>query len=204
MINMIAAISKNNQIGLNNHMPWHIPEDLAYFKQVTLGHPVIMGRKTYESIGNLLPNRHNIILTQNPSFSLPESSITTEAILAPASALSPPNSYPISSSMNIGTRVDIVHSISEVFALLPNNLPSFIIGGGEIYRTFLPYADRLYLTIIHQTISGDTSFPSFEEDFHCISSTPGKENSNNNLCYDFTIWERKNKSKYTKKAASTF
>ena len=124
-------------------MPWHIPEDLAYFRQITTGHTVIMGRKTFESIGKPLPNRNNIILTTNPNFSMP--GITT------------------------------INSLSEILNLYHNTPePIFVIGGGEIYTAFLPYAMRLYLTLIDQAVVGDTSFPSYKQDFKLIQSTPGK------------------------------
>lgn len=161
MISLIAAVSKNLQIGLHNQMPWHIPEDLKYFKQVTTGFPVIMGRKTFQSIGHPLPNRKNIILTRDTSFFHPE--------------------------------VEVLHSLEEALQLC-HTLPNiFIIGGGEIYKAFLPYADSLYLTLIDQIVEGDTSFPSYENDFKCIQCTPLQTQSSYDFNISFTIWTRKNK-----------
>ena len=166
MIYMIAAISKNNQIGLHQKMPWHIPEDLNYFKKVTSNHTVIMGRKTLESIGRLLPNRHHIILTHNLDFCL--------------------SSFPTSGSATS----EVAHSIPEVMSLIPKDSPCFVIGGGEIYKAFLPYAEKLYLTLIDKEVMGDTSFPPFDQDFKCISSIPGQALTDDGCSYAFTIWQR--------------
>ena len=166
MIYMIAAISKNNQIGLKSQMPWHLPEDLRYFKEITTGHPVVMGRKTYESIGRLLPNRHNIILTKQADFSL--------------------------SSDDPLTPVTIMHAVDNVLHFLPKEEISFIIGGGEIYKAFLPYADRLYLTLIDKEVEGDTSFPNYAHDFRCIQRVPGLTTTEDGAAISFTIWERVN------------
>ena len=159
MINLIAAISKNRQIGIHNQMPWHIPEDLKYFKKVTTGYPVIMGRKTFESIGHPLPNRRNIVLTRDTTF-------THE-------------------------HVEVLHSFEEALKLcytLPN---SFIIGGGEIYRAFLPYADHLYLTLVDKVVEGDTSFPPYEHNFKCVQAIPSQNQLVNGVNITFTLWDRK-------------
>lgn len=166
MIYMIAAISQNNQIGLHQKMPWHIPEDLNYFKRITSNHTVILGRKTLESIGRLLPNRHHIILTHDSNFNL--------------------SHFPISDS----STAEIAHSISEVISHFPKDTPCFVIGGGEIYKAFLPYAEKLYLTLIDKQVQGDTSFPDFEQDFKCIASTPGQFLTEDGYSYAFTIWQR--------------
>ena len=159
MINLIAAVSKNYQIGIHNQMPWHIPEDLKYFKEVTTGHPVIMGRKTFESIGHPLPNRRNIVLTRDHTF-------THE-------------------------HVEVLHSFEEALELCCRLSNSFIIGGGEIYKAFLPYADHLYLTLIDEIIEGDTSFPPYEQNFKCVQVIPLNNQSSNNFNIRFTRWDRK-------------
>ena len=137
---MIAAASKNTRvIGKNNMLLWHIPEDLQRFKALTLGKPIVLGRKTFESIlailGKPLPNRTNIVITRNPNY-------THEGIkTAP--------------------------SLDEALTIAQAEKPSEICigGGGEIYQQALPYADRLYLTWVDDAVEGDTSFPSFEADF---------------------------------------
>lgn len=155
---MIAALSKNNQIGINNQMPWHIPEDLQYFKKVTSGHAVLMGRKTYESIGMPLSNRRNIVLTRNQNF-------------APAG-------------------VEVVHTLKEALDLCQELPKIFIIGGGEIYEAFLPYADKLYLTLIHKAVVGTTSFPNYKNEFKCINEMPCENPLSDGTSFTFTIWER--------------
>lgn len=159
MICLIAAVSKNLQIGVHNQMPWHIPEDLKYFKEMTIGYPVIMGRKTFESIGHPLPHRRNIVLTRNMSFS--------------------------------HEQVEVFHNLEDVLQLCYTFPKSFIIGGGEIYTAFLPYADYLYLTLIDRIINGDTSFPSYENDFECLHSLPAQTQLLYDFNINFTIWHRK-------------
>lgn len=158
MINCIAALSKNYQIGINNHMPWHIPEDLNYFKTLTTGKTVLMGRKTYESIGKPLPNRRNIILTHNPAFK--------------------------------ADGVEVIHHLDEALSLCKTLDESFIIGGGQIYKAFLPYTDRLYLTLVDLIIEGDTVFPPFEDNFTCIKTVEGQPTDTTSPHYTFTVWKR--------------
>lgn len=159
MIKMIAAISKNRQIGLAGQMPWHIPEDLAYFKETTINHPILMGRKTFESIKRPLPNRRNIVLTHEVSYE-------TEGI-------------------------EILHSFNEALTLCNKLDQVFIIGGGQIYTKFLPYADELYLTLIDEVVNGDTSFPYFEDTFKCVEASPYYNQPHTNLRFSFTRWIRK-------------
>lgn len=158
MINIIVAVSKNNQIGIDGKLPWHISEDLKYFKKTTQGHTVIMGRKTYESIGCPLPNRTNIVLTRDKNFS--------------------------------AEGIQTIHSLEEGLQLCKNN-DVFIIGGGEIYSLFLPYADYLYITLVDKIINGDTSFPPYKEQFNLISSRLGETLTEDNHRFTFTIWKNK-------------
>ena len=159
MINIILAMSKNNQIGMDNKLPWHIPEDLKYFKEKTKGHMVVMGRKTYESIGRPLPNRKNIVLTRDTNFE--------------------------------ADGVTIVHSFEEALIMCSSIEECYIIGGGEIYNLFLPFANRLYITIVDTVIEGDTTFLGYANDFEMISSTPCIAPSPEQCSFDFTVWERK-------------
>lgn len=131
-ISIIAAIGKEREIGIKGKLPWHLPEDLKHFKEITTGHPIIMGRKTFESIGNLLPNRKNIIVTRDPNFKAPEECIVV-------------NSFQM--ALEIATKND-----SEVF----------VIGGAEIYTIALPSADRMYLTCVNYHGPADTYFPRFD------------------------------------------
>jgi len=129
MLSCIVAIGENNELGKNNKMPWHIKKDLAYFKKTTLNKKIIMGRKTFESLPNLLPNRQHIVITNNQNFSAPDSVIVQHNLLDVL------NKYKISSE--------------EVF----------IIGGGTIYKEALSFCDKLYLTRIHKSFEADVFFP---------------------------------------------
>ncbi|MDP8079251.1 dihydrofolate reductase [Phocoenobacter skyensis] len=127
-ISLIVARTKNNVIGKDNQMPWHLPVDLAWFKNNTINKPVIMGRKTYESIGRLLPNRPNIILSR--------SNFNVEGALS-------------ASSLEQGLK--IANELTDVTEVI-------VIGGGELFKQALPLADTLYLTEIQAEIEGDTYF----------------------------------------------
>ena len=135
-IGVIVAITKaGNAIGLKTgELLFRISDDLKRFKSLTLGHPIIMGRKTYESIGRPLPGRTSIVVTRNPDFHS-EGSI-------------------VASSME-----DAIQKAAEI----DNEI--FVIGGGEIYRQALPYADKLHITIVESNKKGDVFFPEWEKDF---------------------------------------
>ncbi len=132
-IAMIAAMAKNRVIGADNDMPWHLPADLKHFKAVTMGKAVIMGRKTYESIGKALPGRPNIVVTGNTEYSLSDATVVDSPELA------------LEVAKALGNEQDEV----------------MIIGGGAIYNAFLNLADTLYLTYIDLDVDGDTQFPDF-------------------------------------------
>ncbi len=130
MIAAIVAMDNTSLIGRNGVLPWHYPEDLAYFKRVTLNQTVLMGRKTYDSIvkqlGKALPNRRNIVLS------------TTLKNLKDA---------------------EVIDRLDDFLTSYPKDSPLFIIGGAKVYETALPYCDRLYITHINETYEGDTYFP---------------------------------------------
>jgi dihydrofolate reductase len=132
IISLIAAMSENRVIGSDNRLPWHLPEDLKRFRALTRGHPVIMGRKTWDSIGGKpLPQRDNIVLTRQPGFAAPGARVF--------------------SSLNA--------ALEDLRNSLPADAEVFVIGGAEIYRLALPIADRIYLTVVHRTVAGDAFFP---------------------------------------------
>lgn len=158
MIKLIAAVSKNNKIGLNGYMPWHLPEDLNYFKETTKGHTIIMGRKTYLSIGHALPNRRNIVLSRDSHFKAKD--------------------------------IEVIHSIEDALHLCHQLEDVFIIGGGEIYSAFMPYADELYLTLIDEVFDGDTLFPTYQHNFKCIQSVCAQTKTPTGNSFYFTIWSR--------------
>ncbi|NNL00786.1 MAG: dihydrofolate reductase [Eudoraea sp.] len=130
---MIAAIGKNNALGKDNDLLWHLPDDFKRFKQLTTGHKIIMGRKTFESFPKPLPNRTHIIITRDPNYNPDMPSCI------------------------------VVHSIEEALKLVKDDDISYIIGGGEIYDLGMPYADILEVTRINESFDADTYFPKIDE-----------------------------------------
>nr|AIA14286.1 Dihydrofolate reductase [uncultured bacterium] len=155
-VSMIVAMSENRVIGKENQLPWRLPEDLKRFKEITIGHPVIMGRKTFESIGRLLPGRENIVITRQTEFSFPGAVVK--------SSLEAALSY-------------CERKAEE----------SFIIGGAEIYRLGMPYATRIYLTLIRKSIEGDAYFPTLPSGFEETQ----RDDRNGDLPFSFLVLERK-------------
>lgn len=155
MIKMIAAIDRNLGLGRNNQLLFRIPADLQRFKQLTLGHTVVMGRKTFESIGQPLPGRHNIVLSRQHS---------RDAIQSHSNLSLPPQT----SSQTLSQTS--LAFMSDIEPLLTQNTPAqvtsdlFIIGGAQIYELFLPYADELLLTRIEQTFDADCLFPDWQRE----------------------------------------
>ena len=142
---ILAAVSENNVIGFNGKMPWHIPKDMERFKALTIRHPVIMGRKIYESLGKPLDQRMNIILTRTGAFN--GERITLCSSLG--------NAFDIAKVYN--EIVQDFHQFSEEEDKHESKV--YIIGGAEIYRQTLGLVDRLDLTRVHQNFRGDTYFP---------------------------------------------
>lgn len=138
MLSIIAALNEDNLIGRNNSLIWHIPEDLKRFKKITSGKTIIMGRKTFESLPSILPNRKHIIITRNMKYSIPEKS------------------------------VKIIHSINDISRYIKNEEEAFVIGGSEIYKQLLPYCHKLYLTLIKSKENGDAYFPKFNKNYYTI------------------------------------
>ena len=154
-LTMIWAMSRNRTIGRNNALPWHLPEDMKYFKRVTMGKPIIMGRKTWESIGRPLPGRSNIVITRDPSY-------TAEGV-------------------KIVRTLEEAISLAESIALIDGAEEAVVIGGAQIYALALPLADRLYMTQVHAEVEGDAFFPQFDltqwnelgrEDFSAAGPNP--------------------------------
>ena len=129
---MVAARARNGVIGLDNRLPWHLPEDLAHFKRVTLGKPVIMGRKTFESIGRPLPGRTNIVVTRNPDWQ-------ADGVIV---------------VLSLDAAIEAAGATGADEAML--------IGGAELYRQALPRADEIFLTEIDAEYPGDAHFPSLD------------------------------------------
>ncbi|WP_224335560.1 dihydrofolate reductase [Haloprofundus halobius] len=150
---LIAAIAANGVIGVDGDMPWHYPEDLQHFKETTTGHPVVMGRRTYESIarqlGGPLPGRTNIVLSRG-EMDLPEGAVQADSIDAALAA----------AREAVGENgTENRHGGDD-----ENDETVFVVGGATVYEQFLPHADRLVLTEIHEAFEGDTEFPTFDRD----------------------------------------
>lgn len=165
-IALIWAMSRNRVIGRNNALPWHLSEDLKYFKRVTMGKPVIMGRKTWESIGRPLPGRTNIVITRNADSTVPE-------------------------GVKVVTSLDEAIRMAENVALIEGCDEAVVIGGAEIYAQALPRADRLYLTQVHAEVEGDAFFPEFDiEQWNELAREDFPAAGPNPYDYSFVILER--------------
>ena len=159
MISIIVAVDQNNAIGLNNRLLCYLPNDLKYFKRITSGHPIIMGRRTYESLPvKPLPNRHNIVISKSLTASLP-----------------------------IGCT--LVRSIEEVRKLCGDAEECFVIGGAQIYRQMLPFAQKLYITRIHHSFDADTWFPEIKsDDWQLLSTTRNAPDDKHAWAYSFEMY----------------
>jgi len=156
LISIIVAIAENNVIGKDNQLLWYLPNDLKYFKQRTTGHHILMGRKTYESIGKPLPERTSLIITQNEKFKAEGCFVFT----------------------------DIKKAIEQARA--NNETELFIIGGAQIYALTLPFVHKLYLTKIHDSFDGDTVFPNINTNqWRQISIQSFEPDEKNKFKYDF-------------------
>ena len=161
MLSIIVAKAKNNIIGKENKLIWHLPDDLRRFKELTTGHNIIMGRKTFESLGKVLPNRKHIVFTQNPDFKIDN-----------------PN-------------VQIVHSMFEIQEYIESKKENFVIGGAMIYNLLMPYVTKMYITEINKDFDGDTFFPKINtEVWKEVSREKGPKDEKNNLDYDYVIYEK--------------
>lgn len=171
IISLIAAASENNVIGNSGTLPWHLPADMKHFRALTEGCPVIMGRKTYESIlrlrsghsvGRPLPKRRNIVISRRAGFVVPD--------------------------------CELVGSLEEALRVVRTPHPSevFIIGGGEIYRQAMPLADRIYLTRVHAMCEGDAFFPEVSgEEWKEVGREEHEADRENPHAYVFITYERR-------------
>lgn len=162
---IIVAAAKNGVIGIKNRLPWHLPQDLKYFKSVTMGKPVIMGRKTYESIGRPLPGRLNIVVTRDQSWNASADLVVVHSLTAALDA----------ASQSVPAEAGATEAV--------------IIGGAEIYREALPLADKIYLTEVSVEPEGDAFFvlPGGDQ-WDLESSTPGEESAV--IPHRFLVYQR--------------
>lgn len=135
---LIAAIAENGCIGVDNKLPWYLPEDLKYFKAVTSGKPIIMGRTTFDSLGRPLPNRTNIVITRNAGLTAPE-------------------------GVRVVHSLDEAIAVAEAVAHINGNDEIVVIGGAQIYGQALSRAHRLYLTEVKKDVAGDAFFPDWDK-----------------------------------------
>ena len=164
-ISLIVAVSENGVIGKDNDLIWHLPKDMQFFKKITIGHHVIMGRKNFESIPHKyrpLPNRTNIIITR-------QSEYKAEGCI-------------------------VVNSVEAALEIAKNNgdIEPFIIGGGQIYRIAIEknLVDKIYLTKIHHSFKGDTFFPKLSSDWKETNKIENKADDKHKYNYDFITLER--------------
>lgn len=165
-ISLIAAVARNGVIGLNNDMPWHLPDDFAFFKRKTSHHVIIMGRKSLDALGKPLPNRTSIVITRNPAFAA--EGVTVR--------------HTLDEAIDLAQQVDQQHyQMGEIF----------VIGGAEIYKMALSVATTLYLTEIHQAYDGDTHFPEFDKsEWRQVSRQLHPTDERHAASFDFVEYER--------------
>lgn len=157
---LIVATDQQGLIGRDNDLPWQLSADLRYFRKVTMGKPIIMGRNTHESIGRALPGRKNIILTKNRKYT--------------------------------AQGCTIVYSIEEALKECKDAEEAMVMGGASLYQQFLPTADKLYLTLVHASLEGDTWFPEwYSKEWQQISREDHLADTKNEYPYSFIVYERK-------------
>lgn len=160
-ISLVVAVSDNHVIGKDNQLLWTLPNDMKFFKNTTWGMPVIMGRKTFESLGKPLPGRTNIVITRKPDWKA-DGTVTVP-------------------SLEEAIKAAEATDAKEVF----------VIGGGQIYEQAMPIADRLYYTRVHATVEGDTFFPVIDKvQFRLVSELPFQKDERHAYDYSFEIWDR--------------
>jgi dihydrofolate reductase len=162
IVSLLLAASENNVIGKNNQLPWHLPDDLKYFKNLTWGLPILMGRKTFDSIGKPLPGRKSIVITRDQSWK-------HEGVEV------------------VHSLDDAIAKADELGAK-----EIFVIGGAEIFHSSLPVANRIYLTRIHHDFDGDVFFPEIDAaKWECVSSRFCAADEKNAYDHTYEVWERK-------------
>lgn len=165
-ISIIAAVATNGVIGRQGRLPWHLSGDLKRFKQLTMGHTMIMGRRTFESIGRALPGRRTIVVTRQSDYSVPEG-------------------VQIATSLDEALRIAAATGESD----------AFVVGGAELYREALPHTDRLFFTEVAADVEGDTYFPvnfdTFEWDsWVCLETEAHEADSQNDYAFVFVTFQR--------------
>ena len=162
MLSIIVAIANENVIGKDNKLIWHLPEDLKRFKEITSGHKIIMGRKTFESLGRVLPNRKHIILCNDIKMDIDDEN------------------------------VEILDDISKLDKYINSEEECFVIGGATIYKLLMPYANKMYITKINESFEGDVYFPEIKEEiWKETSREKGLKNEKNPYDYEYITYIKK-------------
>ena len=162
IVSLVVAAAENNAIGKDNQLLWHLPNDLRFFKNITWGMVVVMGRKTFEAVNKPLPGRINIVITRQPDW-IAEGTIT---------------------AINLE---DALKKAAET-----NCKEIFVIGGGEIYKQSMAIANKIYITRVHATLDADTFFPVIEEDkWKLVSNEDFETDVKHAYAYSFQVWEKK-------------
>ena len=159
---LIVAVAENMVIGRKGQLPWRLSADLRRFKKLTMGHAIVMGRKTYESIGRPLPGRQMFVVTRQRDY--------------------------IAAGAQICNSLDEARKAVEE----SGDEEAFIIGGAELYRQAIPFVDRIYVTVVHDEYEGDAYFPEIDwKGWRCVSAEPFYADSRNDCAYSFETHERK-------------
>ena len=162
MLSIIVAIAKNNVIGKDNKLIWHIPEDLKRFKRITTGKTIIMGRNTFLSLGRVLPERKHVVLTH------------------------------LQEVVSGNEQVKTVYSLDDLKEYIENDEENFVIGGAMMYKTLMPYANKMYITEIDQEFEGDVYFPEIDKnEWKEVERTPGLTDEKNPYKYSYVTYIRK-------------
>lgn len=158
---IIAAIGENHTLGKDNELVWHLPDDFKRFRQLTTGYKIIMGRKTFESFPKPLPNREHLIITRNKSYEVDHPQCT------------------------------VVHSLEEALELAGQDPKAFVIGGGEIYKLAMPFANSMEITHVHGTFEGDAFFPEIDmEEWELISESEHPADARHSHSFTYKTYVR--------------
>ena len=159
VVTLIAAAAENNELGKDKDLVWHLPDDFRRFKELTTGHHIIMGRKTFETFPKLLPKRTHVVITRKEDYQ-PEGAV-------------------------------VVHSLEKALEVAKDDPQPFVIGGGEIYKLSLPFADKIELTRVHGTFDADTHFPDFDEkNWKLTESKFHPKDERHNYAFTYLTYER--------------
>jgi dihydrofolate reductase len=159
-VSLIVAVADNGVIGRDNALPWHLPEDLKRFKRITMGKPIVMGRKTYESIGRPLPGRHNIVVTRDANYRR--------------------------------EGVTVVHSVAAALESVDGAQEVVVIGGADLFRQFLPRAQRVHLTRVHADVPGDIHWAPLDGTrWHRTAAEEHPADERHAHAMTFELWEKR-------------